>query len=120
LLPEAETIATDAPIPSLLDFVPIVRIEIHLFLFRHRCDKGARAVVGSQQNIEIAIMIEVAVDRAASNSGFVKSAPTALDTFLEFLRTKIVKQHRGLLVFDLRLHAPDLFLDMSVRLRMSG
>src|SRR5271166_5974455 len=60
-------------------------------------------------------MIEVAVDRAAPYQRFGEVQAYGIRNVLEFLSAEVAKQQRWLLVFDLGLYAPDLFLYMSVR-----
>src|ERR1019366_10459383 len=72
------------------------------------------AVIGGNQDVEIAVAVEIRVGRAARHYGTVERGAHLRAHILELVVAQVAKQQRRFAVVHLGLHAPDLFLDVAV------
>src|SRR5207247_9977475 len=78
-------------------------------------EQVAGASVGSHENVEIAVIVEVAEGRAASDVGFGEGASCLRRNFAELLVPQIAEQVGRLSISDLALNFVDVVFHVSVR-----
>src|SRR5579871_4900819 len=72
------------------------------------------AVVGRKENVQIAIVIVIAVDGTSRDHGNGERFSNSGRNVLELFPCEVSEQEWRFFVADFRLHSPDLFLDMTV------
>src|ERR1051325_7413998 len=89
---------TDAVVPSQL----IVAKE------------NRRTIVGGQQDVQIAIAIEISVSQSAADARFLQPAPSISCHIMEFPAPQIHKEWRRLGVAHISANVPDGLIDVSI------